>query len=187
MEWDNERKFRESFAGADFKGGIFRNCFFEGCDFTQAVFVGAKWIDCKFVKCNLSLTKWEGARIQDLVFEECKIMGVNFYRCDPMFLKLAFRQCLIDTCNFSNLNLKNTVFKGSVVRETYFSQADLSGADFQNCDLKGSVFHQSDLRNANFEGAFHFAIDPMASKLKGARFSKENAVGLLASLGIIIN
>lgn len=185
-EWENEHRTKESYLEADLKHKVFRNCVFEGCDFSKSQCIGSKFIDCRWVKCNLSLIKWDGCRLQNNQFEECKIVGGNFSRCDRTFLSLSCNKCLIDMGNFSDLDLKNTSFVGSVVRDTHFSQVNLSGANFQDCDLKGSLFHQCDLTKANFLNADNFAINPLTNKLKSARFSKETALHLLDYLGIIL-
>lgn len=186
VEWENERRVKETFLDADLKHRVFRNCIFEGCNFTNAQLTGSKCIDCKWIKCNLSMVKWDGCRLQGNRFEECKIVGGNFAKCDPTFLSLSFKKCLINMGNFSDLKLKGISFAGSVVRETHFSNANLSEADFSECDLSGSLFHHADLSKANFVSAFNFSINPLNNKLKGTRFSKEMALSLLDYLGIVL-
>lgn len=186
MEYEGEHRLKQSYIEGDFKHNVFRNCQFESCDFSQASFSHAKLIDCRFVKCNLSLVKWDGCRLQNVQFNECKVVGANFGKCDPTFLSLSFKKCLIDMGNFSDLDLKNTAFIGSVVRDTHFSHVNLTGADFRDCDLNRSLFHQCDLSKSNFISAVNFSISPLTNKLKNARFSKETALHLLDFLGIIL-
>jgi fluoroquinolone resistance protein len=87
-------------------------------------------------------------------------------------------------CRFSELDLNNTVFIGSVLRETDFSHSTLKGAYFNDCDLRGSLFHHCDLSGADFMGASGVSINPLTNKLNNARFSKDEALHLLAYLGI---
>lgn len=88
--------------------------------------------------------------------------------------------------NFSGLDLKNTCFEGSTVRDTHFSHVNLAGANFQDCDLRGSLFHQSNLSQANFKDAVNFSINPLTNKIKKARFSREAALHLLDHFEIIL-
>ncbi len=184
---DNEVHQKKSYLEKDLNNAVFRNCIFESCDFSKAQFLNSKWIDCRFVKCNLSLVKWEGARLQNTQFEECKIVSGNFGLCDRTFLSVGFKKCLIHMANFSDLNLKNISFLASVIRDTHFSHVNLSHYDFRDCDLKASLFHHCDLRGANFLGAVNFSINPLTNQLKNARFSRETAMHLLDYLEIILD
>ena len=149
--------------------------------------VKARFVDCTFEHCNFSLTKLDGCRLQNAQFINCKFMGLNFGKCDPTFLKMAFKNCLIATCNFSDLDLKNTLFLECKIRETYFTSANLSGADFKKSDLEGSVFHNTDLRGADFRGAINYSINPLTNKLQKAKFSKPEVMALLEHLEIAID
>lgn len=170
----------------DFKDHTFSQCQFESCDLTQRDFTRSKLIDCAFKGCNLSLVKLQGCRLQNVVFENCKLVGVNFGQCDPMFLKMIFKECLIGTCNFSDLDMKGTVFTGCMIRETHFTATNLSGAQFSGSDLRGSVFHNSNLSKANFVGAINYSINPLTNSLKQARFSQPEVLALLQHLEIIL-
>ena len=144
-------------------------------------------MDCTFKNCNFSLTKLEGCRLQNVEFLNCKFVGVNFGKCDPQFLKMKFKECLITTANFSDLNLKNTPFLDCVIRETHFTNSNLSGADFAGSNLEGSMFHNTDLRKANFQGAINYSINPQTNKLQKAKFLKPEVMSLLNYFEIIIN
>lgn len=89
-------------------------------------------------------------------------------------------------CNFSELNLKNCCFEGSKLRESHFSSTNLSGANFRNVDLSGTVFHHSDLTKADFSTASCYDIDPLNNKIKKAKFSLPEAVGLLRGFDITL-
>ncbi len=185
-EWENEQKTKESYENADLKHKVFRNCIFDGCDFTRAQLIGSKCIDCKWIRSNLSMVNWDGCRLQANSFEECKIIGGNFAKCDQTFLSVDFKKCLIEMCNFSDLNLKGTQFAGSRIRECHFSHVNLSNADFTDCDLSGTVFHHTELIQANFVTALNFSINPLTNNLKNARFSKETALALLDFFGVVL-
>ncbi|WP_350339699.1 MULTISPECIES: hypothetical protein [Candidatus Rhabdochlamydia] len=43
-----------------------------------------------------------------------------------MFLSIKFKNCLIDTSNFSDLDLKNALFLECVIRDTHFHAFEIS-------------------------------------------------------------
>ncbi len=168
------------------KHKIFSHCTFENCDCTKMNLTSSKFLECTMNKCNLTLSIMDGCRLQGLVFRECKLVGVNFGKCDPLFLSVQFHHCLIDTCNFSDLNLKGTPFLECAIRETHFSHTNLSEANFSGSDLRGTTFHNSNLSKAHFVGAINYSINPLTNTLKNARFSQPEVLALLNHLGIVI-
>ena len=164
----------------------FSHCVFDSIDFTGGNFCGSKFADCSFVNCNVSLVKFDGSRLQNVTFEDCKVVGANFCKCDPLFLFLKFKKSVLKSCNFSDLNLKETVFSGCSVQDTYFTSTNLAQADFSHSDLKGSMFHNTVLTKANFQRAINYSIHPLNNKLKGALFSQPEVLSLLDSFQIVI-
>jgi fluoroquinolone resistance protein len=183
---ENETIQKKSFTNACLKHKEFSHLLFENCDFTQCHLTGTRFLECRFISCNWSLTKIDSARLQDVSFEKSKCVGVDFSRCDPLFLSLAFVDCLIDTCNFSHLNLKNTPFRACTIKETHFTECNLMNAQFCESNLLGSVFHKSDLTKANFIAAINYSINPLSNKLSKAQFSHPDVLNLLKYLEIII-
>jgi uncharacterized protein YjbI with pentapeptide repeats len=119
-------------------------------------------------------------------FSGCKIIGVDFFKCEKVFFSANFENCLLHYCNFSDLNMKNVRFNGSKIKESHFTNTCLSNADFNGAELSGTIFHNSDLRKADFSGATQYSIDPGTNKIKKAKFSLPEVVGLLHGLDIII-
>ncbi len=89
-------------------------------------------------------------------------------------------------CNFSDLNLKNGSFENSKLRESYFTNTSLVGANFSGADLQGTIFHNCDLCKADFSTATHYDIDPQTNKIKKAKFSFPEVIGLLRGFGITL-
>jgi fluoroquinolone resistance protein len=177
---------KESYVRLDLKHKIFAHVTFKNCDFTECDLRGARLQDCKFLSCNLSLVKLDGTRLQDIDFEECKFVGVNFTKCDPLFLSFKFTKCLIETSNFSDLDLKGTCFDHSILKETHFSNTNLARASFVGADLKESAFHNTNLTQTNFKGAINYSINPLTNKLSKAQFSNPEVLALLQYLDIIV-
>ncbi|MBS0607114.1 MAG: pentapeptide repeat-containing protein [Parachlamydiales bacterium] len=183
---ENQTIHKKSYSEIPLKHHTVCNTTFEGCDFTGCDLTSSRFSDCRFKGCNLSLAKIDGCRFQSVEFESCKLVGVDFTKCDKMFLSLAFRQCLIGSSNFSDLDLKNTLFSKCVIKETFFTGTNLTGANFAESDLMGSTFHNTNLTKANFIGALNYSINPLTNKLSKAKFSNPEVLSLLHGLGIII-
>ena len=65
------------------------------------------------------------------------------------------------------------------LQETDFSEADLSGSVFDTCDMLRAIFDFTNLEKADFYSSFNYSINPEKNKLKRARFSKTEVIGLL--------
>jgi uncharacterized protein YjbI with pentapeptide repeats len=83
--------------------------------------------------------------------------------------------------------MKSTAFTGSKVRECYFTNTCLNSANFDGAELSGTTFHNCDLCKADFSRATQYSIDPSANKIKKAKFSLPEVVGLLQGFDIIID
>jgi len=65
------------------------------------------------------------------------------------------------------------------LKETDFSEVNLSASVFSDCDLSGAIFSNTNLEKVDFRTANNFLIDPEFNKLKKAKFSAFNLEGLL--------
>lgn len=146
-----------------------------------------KFVDHRFEGKDLSLTKFKGARLQNVVFENCKLMGVNFSLVDPLLFSVQFKNCLLDMANFSGLDLKKTPFINCLIRDASFFESNLSDADFSGSNLLGTTFHHCNLTKANFASAQGYSINPLTNVLKGAKFSSPEVLSLLKHLEIVID
>lgn len=171
---------------ASWAGKTFTNCRFVRCRFIRMNLTGALLSDCVFDHSELSLPLVTGCGMRQVSFEECKLVGVDFTKCNVNLFGISFKQSLIDTCNFSSLKLKKTPFLNCTIRDSRFIQSLLNEADFSGSDLERTLFHQCELEKANFIRAKNYSIDPMTSKVAGAKFSLPEAVSLLTSLGITL-
>ncbi len=178
-----QKKYKKEFY---VEGECFVDCVFEGCDLSAKDLSKIQFQSCQFIFCNLVTTKMTNTRLQGVSFIESKLMGVDFTRCDPTFFDVSFNKCLLRGCNFTEMRLKGLKILESTVKDCHFVQCILERSDFRKCDLEGTVFHHTKLCYANFLEAFHFEIDPLNNDLKGAKFSKVEALSLLNGLGIII-
>ena len=66
--------------------GEYEHCTFTNCDFAEVNLGGIRFVDCRFEGCNLSLAKLRKTTIRDVVFENCKMLGLHFDECDDFGL-----------------------------------------------------------------------------------------------------
>ena len=89
--------------------------------------------------------------------------------------------------NFIGLKMKKNIFSNCILNDVDFSQTDLSESDFKGSDLLNTRFHDTTLLKANFQGAKNYQIDPILNKVRGAKFTMPEALGLLNGLGVVIS
>ncbi|HQQ62192.1 MAG TPA: pentapeptide repeat-containing protein [Pseudomonadales bacterium] len=176
---------KRTFSRVEFDG-----CTFRDCDFSEAVFSKCKFIDCRFLQCNLSVVKVPFSKFADVVFEACKLVGVDWTKAAWSSLSLAspltFRECILNDSSFFRLALKEMVMEGCKARDVDFRECNLEEADFGYTDLANSLFNKTNLSRANFAEAVHYDIDILVNGIKGAKFSRYEAVRLLEGLGIAL-
>ncbi len=168
-----------NFAEKRLENREFVKCEFVNCDFNKSDLSQNDFLDCHFKQCNFSLAILDGTGFRDVVFINCKLLGVNFTKCNKFLFSFEFRECFLDYCTFLGTKLKKTNFEGCSLKEVDFSETDLSAAVFKNCDLSGAKFSKTLLERTDFRTAINFSIDPDANKIKKTKFSSLNLAGLL--------
>jgi uncharacterized protein YjbI with pentapeptide repeats len=123
-------------------------------------------------------------KLQDTIFSECKIIGVDFSDCDPLLLSMKFDNCTIQSCSFSQMKLEGTIFQKSIIKECSFIETDLTSASFHGCDLSGTIFNNTILNKADFSEASNYQINLINNQLKQAKFTLPDAIALLEMMGI---
>ena len=56
----------------------FESCDFVQCDFSSCTFSKCNFVNCRFSDCNLSLIKVPIKKINEVIFKNCKMLGVNW-------------------------------------------------------------------------------------------------------------
>lgn len=181
----------EQYVGVDYTKtaiikGEYDNCLFENCNFSDIHASNISFVECEFINCNFSNTIVAHTFFKSVLFRECKIIGVKFNECDPFLMAFSFENCQLNFSSFYQLKIQNTKFSNCIMQEVDFAETNLSKAIFDNCDLKNAIFDQTNIEGANFETSENFEINPAENKLKKAKFSQENIVGLLKSFDISI-
>ena len=114
------------------------------------------------------------------------MLGVDFSALKTLLIEWSFNNCLIEFCNFGRLKIRRTKFLECEIRDTDFVSADITEADFSGSDLQGSKFQNTILEKADLSSARNYFIDPLQNRIKRAKFSYPEVLGLLASFGIVI-
>ncbi len=184
----NDNSIGGTFEKTDFKStGLVREydgCEFVSCDFSGLSLAGIRFIECRFKSCNLSLVDLNGTALQDITFNNCKMLGMRFDLCSDFALKVHFSNCVLDNSSFFRAKLKNTRFENCRMCDTDLTETNLQGAFFSDCDFLGATFDNTDLQGADLTTAFNYSIDPERNRLKKARFSLAGLPGLLHQYGI---
>ena len=177
---------KKNFAADPLPDGNFENCKFVSSEFQNGSIAQRVFVDCTFKGCNLSLVKVLNTSFRDVIFEECKILGVDFNSCNPYGCAFEFKDCKLDNSNFFKLNLIKIRFHNCSLKEVDFSNCNLSSASFHHCDLSGAIFNHSNLEKSDFTTSSGYVIDPEINKIKKAKFSLPGIKGLLEKYDIII-
>ena len=125
--------------------------------------------------------------LNNIVFNDCKLLGLHFDSCSEFLFTVTFNNCQLDLSSFFKRKMKNTRFQHSSLREVDFSEADLTGAIFDKCDLSGALFDHTNIEKADFRTAFNYSIDPEINQIKKAKFSATGIAGLLTKYNIEIH
>ena len=175
------------FVNTPFKKGMYENCRFTHCDLSNADLSYIQFIDCHFVSCNLSLVKLVETVFRDVHFRECKLSGLRWDNCNEFGLTIGFESCFITFCSFYQRKIRKTIFKGSQLKGTDFTDCDLTSAVFDGCDLADVKFEHTVLEKADLRTSYNYSIDPEMNRLKKARFSLAGVSGLLDKYDIVIS
>ena len=168
----------------------FDDCTFNACDLSNAKFSQCRFIDCRFINCDMNLINFSGSRFEESFFRGCKVTGVDWTLLDySEFIKEApfsFYETVLDYSSFFGVTLENLSLNKCRIIEVDFREATLGNADFSESDLAESQFRHTNLEKADFRGAINYNIDLRINTINGAKFSRDEAVNLLASLDIVV-
>ena len=184
--FDSETYHRIDFSESKIQKGEYDNCTFTECNFSEVHASNIEFVECEFIDCNFSNAIVKDTAFKDVSFLNCKMIGVKFYEVDTFLLKMKFDNCQLSFSSFRKLKIHNTHFKNCQLEEVEFASTDLTGTIFANCNLKNAIFERTNLEKVDFRTATHLKMNPDENRLKGARFSKESALGLLNKYKIII-
>lgn len=166
----------------------FENCCFSKSTFTETKFTGCKFIDCEFTSCNLSSIQIKNTSFSDVVFEESKLIGINWTQAKWPLVKLTssikFYRCNISHSSFYELDLQEIVIEECKAHDVDFRLGNFSNGSFILSDLEGSMFVNTKLYAANFKEAINYQINPNENDIRKGKFSIPEVLNLLGSFQI---
>ncbi|MFA6945248.1 MAG: pentapeptide repeat-containing protein [Pedobacter sp.] len=177
---------RNNFREEPLELGEYENCVFRQCDFSNTDLSEIKFTTVEFIGCNLSLAKVTKTAFRDIIFKECKILGLHFENCNEFGLAFSFENCQLNHSSFYKTTIKKTNFKNSSLKETDFTECDLTNSVFENCDLTGATFDHTNLEQVDFRTSVNYSIDPVNNRIRKAKFSIMGISGLLDKYDIKI-
>ena len=183
----------QTFTGADLKEkpltkGEYEACTFNDCDLSSSDLSEFIFDGCTFFRCNISLAKLRRTALRDVIFRECKMVGLHFEDCEQIGISFVFEECLLNNSSFYGMKFKKGIFRKSSLKEADFTDSDISGSLLEGCDMLNATFSGTNLEKADLSTSFNYSIDPTSSKIKKAKFSQSGLSGLLDVFGIeIIN
>lgn len=166
--------------------GHYEICTFINCNFSNCDLSHIKFTECEFKGCNLSMVKMTNTSLNDITFNDCKILGINFENCDAFLFSVTFNHCTLNFSSFYKRALKKTRFTNCTIHEADFTETDLTQSTFDHCDLLNSKFENTILEKVDFRTAVNYSIDPNINRIKKAQFSLPAVAGLLTKFDIVI-
>ncbi len=181
----------ETFETVDFtksriEEGEYESCTFKGCNISGFNLSDFKFIDCEFQECDLSNANLSNTSFQDVNFRNCKMLGLQFDRCNAFSFTATYTDCLMNHCTFYQMKLARSIFSNCQLEGVDFTEADLQHAKIIDCNLLNANFENTNLQQADLRGSTKYSINPDINKLKGAMFSLSTIDGLLDKYGIKI-
>jgi len=171
----------------------FHDCSFKSCSFRETTFRACKFQSCVFKKCDLSLMKVDSSTFTNTLFEDSKVIGVNWVKASwgkmeihQLLKSIDFIGCVLNYSTFMELSLEKMILSKCIVKEVDFSETNLKQANCTFSDFSNSHFRHTNLSEADFTGATNYFIKPYLNTLKKAKFSLPEAMSLLFNLDIEI-
>ncbi len=107
------------------KKGEYEKCVFSQCNFTNGDISHIQFSECEFVGCNISMTQVLETSFRDVVFRNCKLMGITFGNCSNFLFSVDFEKCVLNLSSFHRLKMRKTKMSECSLQETSFAETDL--------------------------------------------------------------
>ncbi|WP_255361783.1 pentapeptide repeat-containing protein [Formosa sp. Hel1_31_208] len=123
-------------------------------NFTESYISNINFLDYEFIDCNLSMVKAKNATKKEVIFNNCKLVGLPFQDYTPNLISIHFIKSELYLFSFNNLKIKATTFDTCKLEQTDFTNTDLSTNPEQN-RLKNAQFSKENAIRL----LTHFQID----------------------------
>lgn len=169
----------ENFSENRLPRGEYENSTFINCLFANGDLSGIEFSQCLFESSDLSMVNISQSAFREVRFRSCKLLGVQFNYCNKFLLSVRFENCTMDFASFYQVPLKKGIFEDCKLEEVDFTESNLAEARFHNCNFFRAQFNNTILEAADFRTSYNFSIHPERNKIKKAKFSSQNIIGLL--------
>jgi len=167
------------FATTPMEKGEYDNCVFSNCNFANADLTEIKFLDTEFIDCNFSNANISMTAFQEITFRDCKMIGLQFEKCNAFGFAASFENCLLNHCTFYQMKLNRSSFINCQLQGVDFVEADLKSGKIVNCDLLNATFENTNLEKADLRNSINYSINPEINRVKNAKFSLPDVIGLL--------
>ena len=161
-------------------------CTFIGCDFSNAILTSIRFLEVEFVDCNFSNAVIGNASFQTVIFKNCKMLGLQFDACDQFGFAASFDTCQLDHSSFHGMKLNRSSFVNSQMEGVDLSGADLKNSKIFECNLLHAVFQDTNMEKADLRNSTNYSINPELNRIKNAKFSLPEVIGLLDKYQIVV-
>jgi len=196
--FENCLLLNSNFRGAMLCGASFERCrLFDPETGRGADFSYADLREARFSGCDLTTVSFTHCRAYGLALEHCQAQGADLSNADFALpigrgVTSGFAEFTMDHCNFAYGDLSNTFLKAcrltnnrmveALLHNTVLDGACFTGSDLCNISGKGLRLVGADLRGASFNN-----LDPRRLDLTGVQITADQALLLLAPLGVAID
>ena len=160
------------------------NCKFVNCVFLDSDLSNVNFTECEFQDCDLSNVNLRHTVLNDVNFSNCKLLGLQFNHCSDFLFSVSFKECNLSLASFYQVKTKGTKFNTCALQQVDFTEAHLTNSQFNDCDFKAAIFERTILEKSDFRTSYNYVIDPEVNKIKKAKFSIPEVLGLLRKYNI---
>jgi fluoroquinolone resistance protein len=186
-DYNEDIDFTDCRSVGPFRDLRFEVCTFTRCHFERARFENVSFIDCRWVDSELSMAELNQTAFNGVIFERCRLRGIDWTRINAGLLSMEFHECVLDFGNFEGLKLKKTPFLKCSIEEATFDGADLREVVFSGSKLTRATFARSDLRKADFRDTEALALKLAECRCDGLKLRLSDARGTLQAHGIKVS
>lgn len=166
----------------------FDGCTFINCDLSQSRFYKCSFIDCSFIRSNLSVIQLKLSRFSDVSFDECKMPGIDWTQISRpnliFYSPIKFNKCILNDSSFFGLDFPELEMIESKAHNVDFREGTFKKSNFTYTSFSQSLFNNTDLSESDFCEARDYQIDINFNQVKGAKFTRHEALSLLEGLEI---
>lgn len=189
MDYDDKRLEGMRY-DSDIKSQTYSECVFDNCQFTDMALMDVVFSNCLFDNCAFRNVDMAGLRMQNTTLRGSACIGVDWSevrrtgRLFPLFREI--RGCTLKFNSFFKMKIPKMSIADSSFLDCAFMECDLSASVFRNVDFRETTFQDCDLSKADFSEARNYRINTTSNRVRKAKFSLPEVVGLLDNLDIMI-